>query len=50
MTMLTDECGVAHERLSISGYADIAPVATNDTEEGRSRNRRVDIGILNGMG
>ena len=48
--MLKDECGVAHERLSISGYADIAPVATNDTEEGRSPNRRVDIVILNENG
>lgn len=39
--------GVARERLSIAGYADTAPIDSNDTEEGRRRNRRVDIIILN---
>jgi chemotaxis protein MotB len=39
--------GVARDRLSIAGYADTAPVDNNDTEEGRRRNRRVDIVILN---
>jgi chemotaxis protein MotB len=39
--------GVARERLSIAGYADTAPIDKNDTEEGRRRNRRVDIVILN---
>jgi chemotaxis protein MotB len=39
--------GVARERLSIAGYADTAPVDSNNTEEGRRRNRRVDIVILN---
>jgi chemotaxis protein MotB len=38
---------VARERLSIAGYADTAPVDSNDTEEGRRKNRRVDIVILN---
>ena len=42
--------GVPRERLSIAGYAEIAPVACNDTEEGRARNRRVDIVILNEQG
>ncbi len=36
--------------MSIAGYADVAPVASNDTEEGRARNRRVDIVILNEQG
>jgi len=39
--------GVARERLSIAGYADTAPIDNNDTEEGRRKNRRVDIVILN---
>jgi chemotaxis protein MotB len=39
--------GVARERVSIAGYADTAPIDNNDTEEGRRRNRRVDIVILN---
>jgi len=42
--------GVPRERLSIAGYADTAPVQDNDTEEGRAKNRRVDIIILNETG
>jgi len=34
------------KRVSIAGYADTKPKATNDTVEGRSLNRRVDIVIL----
>lgn len=50
MELLVTRCGLARERLSIAGYADTAPVASNDTEEGRARNRRVDIVILNEQG
>lgn len=38
---------MAPERLSASGYAEYHPVASNDTAEGRAKNRRVDIVILN---
>lgn len=38
--------GYAPEVLSAAGYGEYRPVATNDTPEGRSRNRRVDIVIL----
>lgn len=34
-------------RLSAAGYAEFHPVAANDTAEGRARNRRVDIVVLN---
>lgn len=34
-------------RLSAAGYAEFHPVASNDTPEGRARNRRVDVVILN---
>ncbi|HEY2545833.1 MAG TPA: flagellar motor protein MotB [Candidatus Acidoferrum sp.] len=34
-------------RLAASGYAEFHPVSPNDTPEGRARNRRVDIVILN---
>lgn len=47
---LFSEMGVPHERLSIAGYADTAPLDSNDTEEGRQKNRRVDIVILNEKG
>jgi chemotaxis protein MotB len=42
--------GVSRDRLSIGGYADTAPVDDNDTEQGRAKNRRVDIIILNETG
>jgi chemotaxis protein MotB len=50
MEILTTRYGVPKTRLSIAGYADTAPVATNDTEEGRALNRRADIIILNEQG
>ncbi|NMG33158.1 flagellar motor protein MotD [Azoarcus sp. TTM-91] len=44
------DAGVQPERLTAAGYADQRPVAANDTEEGRSRNRRVTIMIESRMG
>ncbi len=49
LEMLTS-LGVSKDRLSIAGYADTAPVDNNLTEEGRKKNRRVDIIILNETG
>ena len=40
------EHGVAKERLSYNGYAYKEPIATNDTEEGRQENRRVEFKII----
>jgi chemotaxis protein MotB len=37
------ESGVAPPRLTATGYGEQRPVASNDTPEGRSRNRRVTI-------
>ena len=39
--MLTNEFGVAPNRLSTVGYGYSRPIADNDTEEGRAMNRRV---------
>ncbi len=50
LELLSDKFGVPRSRLSIAGYADTAPVASNETEEGRARNRRADIVILNEQG
>jgi chemotaxis protein MotB len=50
LKILTDRFGVPSGKMSIAGYADTAPVASNDTEEGRARNRRVDIVVLNEQG
>jgi chemotaxis protein MotB len=35
--------GVAAERITATGYADLLPIAPNDTAEGRSANRRVEF-------
>jgi chemotaxis protein MotB len=50
LELLSNKFGVPRERLSIAGYADTAPIASNETEEGRARNRRADIVILNEQG
>jgi chemotaxis protein MotB len=50
LELLTNKFDVPRERLSIAGYADTAPIASNETEEGRARNRRADIVILNEQG
>ena len=47
MEVLASRFEIPTQRLAIAGYADTAPVAGNDTPEGRARNRRVDLVILN---
>jgi outer membrane protein OmpA-like peptidoglycan-associated protein len=37
--------GVAPERMSAEGYGEQHPVADNTTEEGRQRNRRIDLRV-----
>lgn len=41
------ENGISPERLSAAGYGGFQPVADNSTAEGRAKNRRVDVVILN---
>lgn len=38
--------GVNPEKISVVGYAEYKPIAPNDTEENRAKNRRVDIVII----
>lgn len=38
------------ERLTVTGHADTRPIASNDTAEGRARNRRVEIIVRLGDG
>ena len=40
-TMLTNEYGIAAERMSTEGFAADRPIAPNNTAEGRAMNRRV---------
>src|SRR5262249_1499943 len=41
---------VPENRFSVGGYAETVAIASNETPEGRAKNRRVDIVILNENG
>jgi chemotaxis protein MotB len=38
--------GFPPEKLSAYGYGEFKPVASNETEEGRAKNRRIEIIVL----
>jgi chemotaxis protein MotB len=50
LDIFTQRFRLPASRFSVAGYAETAPVASNDAEEGRTRNRRVDIVVLNEQG
>ena len=47
MDLYTGKFGMDRNRMSIGGFGDTVPVASNETQAGRNRNRRVDIVVLN---
>ena len=49
LELLKDRFEIPAARLAAVGYAETIPVDTNDTPEGRAKNRRVDVTILNEM-
>jgi outer membrane protein OmpA-like peptidoglycan-associated protein len=46
MNYLVTSLGIIPGRLSANGYGELKPIASNDTEESRAFNRRVDFIIL----
>lgn len=50
LELFATQFGIPRSRMAIAGFADTAPVESNDTETGRARNRRVDIVVLNEIG
>ena len=47
---LLEESQIKPERLSAAGYGEYRPIASNSTPEGRARNRRVDIVLVDPEG
>jgi chemotaxis protein MotB len=43
---LQEAGGIDAKLLSATGYSEYQPVATNDTEKGRRKNRRIEIVLL----
>lgn len=43
---LIDTGNMSADRISAAGYADTVPIESNDTEEGRARNRRIEIVLM----
>ncbi len=38
--------GISPDRISVIGYGDAHPIDSNDTEEGRAKNRRVEVKLI----
>jgi chemotaxis protein MotB len=47
---LNENYGVARSRMAVVGYADTQSLESNESEEGRRKNRRVDIVIVSAYG
>jgi outer membrane protein OmpA-like peptidoglycan-associated protein len=42
--------GIPKERISVTGYGDTRPADSNNTEEGRAKNRRVEVKLMSKEG
>ena len=50
LNVFGDRYDIPRPRMSVSGYAENVPIASNDSVEGRRKNRRVDVVFLNQFG
>lgn len=50
LELLRDRFQIPASRMAVAGYADNSPADTNDTDEGRAHNRRVDLVLLSAGG
>jgi chemotaxis protein MotB len=50
LALLSHTYGVAESRLSVASYGSYRPTGSNETADGRARNRRVEIVILDDSG
>jgi OOP family OmpA-OmpF porin len=44
-----ESLGIAADRVTSSGLGEDFPIESNETEEGRSQNRRVDVILLDSL-
>jgi chemotaxis protein MotB len=50
VTLLVDHYGLDPKQISVAGYSQYRPLASNDTEDGRRVNRRVDLVVISRRG
>jgi chemotaxis protein MotB len=50
LELLQSNFHIPADRMAVAGYAENSPADTNDTEEGRAHNRRVDMVVLSAQG
>lgn len=50
LRILNERYGINQNRMAVVGYADTSAIGDNQTEEGRTKNRRVDLVLLNEFG
>ena len=43
MNILTENNRIPKDNLTAAGRGEFAPIATNDTSEGRAKNRRIEV-------
>jgi chemotaxis protein MotB len=47
LNIFSERFSIPRDRFSVAGYAETKPIASNESVDGRAKNRRVDIVILN---
>jgi chemotaxis protein MotB len=50
LEILAERYKIPRDRMAVAGYAENAPADSNDTDEGRAHNRRVDLVLLSQEG
>jgi chemotaxis protein MotB len=46
LKLLVDDYGIGPQRLAATGYGEFRPKASNETSEGKAKNRRVELVII----